>query len=105
MPGSFALGIVIVCIGSVYVPHYLRQVPLGCLQQQMIMIAHEAIGVDFCSFVIHHGHAGRGDILPPFAVPPITGPELTTGAAKWGILPVPMTSLMVAAESHELNPE
>jgi hypothetical protein len=47
MSGTFSLYVEIGSISSVYVPHNLRKVACGCFQQQVIVVAHQAVYVDY----------------------------------------------------------
>jgi hypothetical protein len=46
MSGSLMFCVEVIRIGAVYMAHYLRQIPLWRLQQQVIMIGHEAVSMD-----------------------------------------------------------
>ena len=44
--GPFSLNIEVGRISSVYMPHDLRQVACRCLQNQVEMVVHQAVGMD-----------------------------------------------------------
>ena len=48
MARSFALCVEVVGICPIHMLHDLRQIARGCFQQQMIMVAHQAVGMNNC---------------------------------------------------------
>jgi len=49
VPGPFSLYVEVRRIGAVHMPHDLREISFRCLQKQMIMVAHQAICMDYRS--------------------------------------------------------
>ena len=64
MPGPLPLDVEVGGVRAVYVPHDLRQVPFGRFQQQVIVVAHQAIRMDDRAVTLCGGFQIGEKLLP-----------------------------------------